>query len=125
MLNSDWGILIVFIGLVAEAARWVVSGFVFGFLYEKIPGKIGPTKAACFVGLWVLSCLVPTAIARGMAIDLTQQFIYRSAQFALFILILSMLIDLTAAKSTGRICVPCTRRRSTARSSQSSPPWPF
>lgn len=102
MLSADWGILIVFIGLVAEAARWVVSGFVFGFLYEKIPGKIGPAKAACFVGLWVLSCLVPTAIARGMAVDLTQQFIYRSAQFALFILILSVLIDHAAAKSAGR-----------------------
>ncbi len=101
VLRSDSGMLIVFIGLVTEAARWVVSGFVFGFLYERIPGKIGPAKAACFVGLWVMSCLVPTAIARGLSVDLTQHFIYRSAQFALFILILAVLIDYATVKSAG------------------------
>ncbi|WP_156767258.1 DUF6185 family protein [Mycobacterium sp. E796] len=100
-LTGNEGVLMVFAALVTEAARWVVSGFVFGFFYTKIPGRVGPEKAIWFAGLWVLSCLVPTAVARGFSVDLSQQFIYRSAQFALFIIILAVLVDLATIKSAG------------------------
>ena len=32
---------------------WVVSGFVFGYLYSKLPGRIGPLKALTFAAIWI------------------------------------------------------------------------
>jgi hypothetical protein len=100
-LSLSLGALLIVIGLIAEAARWVITGFVFGYLYRRIPGHIGPVKALWFAGLWMLSGLAPTAIARGFTVDQTQEFVYRSAQLAVFVIALAVLIDFSTIKAAG------------------------
>ncbi|MFV8165288.1 DUF6185 family protein [Mycobacterium sp. 134] len=101
-LTFGWGALIILTGLLTEAARWIVAGFVFGYFYPKLLGRIGPFKALEFAGLWVLSAAVPFAVAHAFGIDMLNEFIYRSAQFALFIIVLAIVMDYaTITKARG------------------------
>jgi hypothetical protein len=95
------GAVILLIGVVAEAARWVVTGFVYGWVQSRLPGFIGPVKGLVFAIAWVLSCLVPTAIARALDVDLAHQFVYRSAQFALFVIVLAVAVDVATLRRAG------------------------
>lgn len=99
--NLEFRVLTIVLALLVEAARWIVGGFAFGYLYRVLPGRIGPVKALWFTGLWALSAVIPTAIARGLDVDLTQQFIYRAAQFALFVIVLAVTADLLAIRAAG------------------------
>jgi hypothetical protein len=89
------------VAVLTETSRWIVSGFLFGYFYRALPGRVGPVKALWFAGLWTLSCLAPTALARSMGLDVSEQFIYRSAQFALFVIVLAVFIDLATIRSAG------------------------
>ena len=101
-LSSNIAILGVVLFAVLEFARWVVSGFLFGYLYATLPGRIGPVKALVFAGIWTLSCLGPLVVAQitGNS-SLTQEVIYRSAQFALFTIVLAIVIDLRVVTAAG------------------------
>jgi hypothetical protein len=101
LLSNNTGILVVALLAILEFARWVVSGFVFGYLYSNLPGRIGPVKALAFAAIWIVSCIGPLVVAHGAGIDLTKETIYRSAQFALFAIVLAVLIDLKTVKSAG------------------------
>ena len=117
-LGTNTGFLIVALLAVLEFARWVVSGFVFGYVYGKLPGRIGPVKALSFAAIWVLSCVGPLVVAQVSGSDLAQQTIYRSAQFALFSIVLAVVVDLKAVGSAGggwRIFAKCMTCRTTAR----------
>ena len=97
------GSLSIALAVVSEAARWIVSGFVFGLMYRELPGRIGPIKGLWFAGLWAAASLVPTAVARGgLNVDMAQQVVYRTAQFALFIIVLAVLSDLAVIRQQRR-----------------------
>lgn len=96
------GALTLAVAFVVEASRWVVSGFVFGLVYRNVPGRIGPVKGLAFAAVWVVSCIVPAAIGRGLGVDVAHQVIYRGAQFALFFVILAVVIDLKALRDNER-----------------------
>lgn len=100
-LQFGFSALLVVLAILLEAARWVVTGFVFGYLYPRLPGRIGPVKALWFAGLWTLGCLAPTAIARGLDLDMAQQFVYRSAQLALFVIVLGVIVDGAVIRRAG------------------------
>lgn len=100
-LASNTGILIVALFAILEFARWVVSGFVFGYLYPKLPGRIGPVKALSFAAIWAVSCIGPSVIAEATGSHLTQETIYRAAQFALFAIVLAVALDLKTVKAAG------------------------
>lgn len=100
-LSSNTGILLVALLAVLEFARWVVSGFIFGYLYAKLPSRIGPVKALSFAAIWALSCVGPLVCAQIAGNNLIQETIYRGAQFALFSIILAVGVDLKAVKSAG------------------------
>jgi hypothetical protein len=68
---------------------------------SRLPGFIGPVKGLVFAIAWVLSCLVPTAIARALDVDLAHQFVYRSAQFALFVIVLAVAVDVATLRRAG------------------------
>ncbi len=98
-LDTSTGFLIVALLALVEFTRWVVTGFLFGYLYRKLPGRIGPVKALSFSAIWVLSCLGPLIVAQISSSGLGQQTIYRSAQFALFSIVLAVVVDLKAIRS--------------------------
>ena len=100
-LHTATGILVVALFAVLELTRWVVSGFVFGYLYAKLPGRVGPVKALVFAAIWTLSSIGPLVIAQASGIDLVNQTIYRSAQFALFAIVLAVVIDLKTVSVGG------------------------
>ena len=100
-LSTGWGLLVVVLFAFLEFVRWIVSGFVFGYLYSALPGRIGPMKALTFSGIWILSCLGPLVLARALGQDLVQETIYRSAQFALFVILLTIIVDLRKVLSEG------------------------
>jgi Family of unknown function (DUF6185) len=106
-LHTNTGVLLVAIGAVRELVLWIVTGFVFGYLYSKLPGRIGPVKGLAFAAIWIASCLGSYVIAQALGPDVTrvadwtQVTIYRSAQFALFVLVLGVLIDLHTVISAG------------------------
>ena len=100
-LSTGWGLLVVVLFAFLEFVRWVVSGFVFGYLYSALPGRIGPMKALTFSGIWILSCLGPLVVARALGQDLFHETIYRSAQFALFLIVLTIIVDLRKVLSDG------------------------
>ena len=101
-LSFNVGILGVALFAGLEFARWLVSGFLFGCLYAALPGRIGPVKALAFAGIWILSCLGPLAIAQGTGnSSLTHEVIYRGAQFALFAIVLAIVIDLRIVAAGG------------------------
>jgi Family of unknown function (DUF6185) len=100
-LSTSTGVLIVALLAVLEFARWVVSGFVFGYLYAKLPGRIGPVKALSFAAIWALSCVGPLVVAQISGSNLAQEAIYRSAQCALFSIVLAVLVDLKTVISAG------------------------
>ena len=93
------GALAAATGLITEASRWIVNGFVFGYLYPKMPGRTGPEKALVMAGLWVLAGLVPALVMRAVAHDNLQSFIYRGAQTALFLIVLAIMIDLATLRT--------------------------
>jgi hypothetical protein len=97
-LNWSDGALGVLVALFVETARWVVGGYVFGLLYKRLPGPIGPVRGLAFAAVWTASSFVPVAIARAMDVDLGQQLIYRGAQFALFFVALGVILDLDTLK---------------------------
>src|SRR6202048_3872429 len=99
--NTNTGILIVALSALLELSRWVISGFVFGYVYAKLPGRIGPVKALSFAAVWIVSCIGPLAIAQALSGSFIQQTIYRSAQFALFAIVLAVVIDLKTVLSAG------------------------
>jgi hypothetical protein len=100
-LSTNTGGLIVALLAVVEFARWVVSGFVFGYLYPKLPGRIGPVKALSFGAIWAFSCIGPLVVAQNTASNLTHEVIYRIAQFALFSIVLAIVIDIDTVRSAG------------------------
>lgn len=98
-LNTSTEYLTVALLALVELVRWLVSGFLFGYLYRKLPGRIGPIKALSFAAIWVCSCLGPLVIAQISDSGVNQQVIYRSAQTALFSIILAVIIDLQTIRS--------------------------
>jgi hypothetical protein len=100
-LNTNTGILIVALVAILEFARWVVSGFVFGYLYPKLPGRIGPLKGLSFAAIWTLSCVGPLGVAQISGSNLAHETFYRIAQFALFAIVLAVLVDLNTVRSAG------------------------
>jgi hypothetical protein len=100
-LATNTGMMVVVLLAVLEFVRWVVSGFVFGYLYSKLPGRVGPVKALAFAAIWIGSCLGPLVVAHAAGRNLTHETIYRSAQFALFVIVLAVLIDLKTVKTAG------------------------
>ncbi|HJT96482.1 MAG TPA: hypothetical protein VJ777_31780 [Mycobacterium sp.] len=96
------GAITIVVAIVVETARWVVGGFVFGLLFHTIlKGAIGPLKGLAFAGVWAMGCVAPAAIARGAEIDLGHQILYRIAQFAVFFIILGVLLDWNTLKKRG------------------------
>jgi len=100
-LATNTGMMVVVLLAVLEFVRWVVSGFVFGYLYSKLPGRVGPVKALAFAAIWIGSCLGPLVVAHAAGRNLIHETIYRSAQFALFVIVLAVLIDLKTVKTAG------------------------
>jgi hypothetical protein len=100
-LQTATGILIVALFAVLELTRWVISGFVFGYLYPRLPGRVGPVKALAFAAIWTLSSIGPLVIAQASGINLVNETIYRSAQFALFAIVLAVVIDLKTVTAGG------------------------
>ena len=100
-LSTNTGMLIVVLLAVLEFVRWVVGGFVFGYLYSKLPGRVGPVKGLAFAGIWIASCLGPLVVAQIAGRSLIHETIYRSAQFALFAIVLAVLVDLKTVKTAG------------------------
>ena len=100
-LQQGVGPLLIFTAILAEAARWTVAGFIFGYFYPLLPSRIGPIKALWFAGLWTLGGLASAAVARALDLDLSQPVLYRSAQFALFVIVLAVLIDVSTIRSAG------------------------
>jgi hypothetical protein len=100
-MTTNTGLMVVVLLAVLEFVRWVVSGFVFGYLYSKLPGRIGPVKALAFAAIWIGSCLGPLVVAQAAGRNLIHETIYRSAQFALFVIVLAVLIDLKTVRTAG------------------------
>ncbi|AGB26711.1 hypothetical protein Mycsm_06574 (plasmid) [Mycobacterium sp. JS623] len=97
--STNTGLLIVVVFALLELVRWVVSGFVFGYLYADLPGRIGPVKALSFSAIYIISCAAPLMVAQGFGRDLLHEAIYRSSQFALFTIVLAVLYDLWTVRS--------------------------
>ena len=93
--------LIVALLAFLEFTRWVVSGFVFGYLYSRLPGRVGPVKALSFAAIWIVSCVGPLVVALSSGSNLTQEVEYRSVQFALFAIVLAVLFDLKTVRTAG------------------------
>ena len=100
-LNTNTGMLIVALLAFLEFTRWVVSGFVFGYLYSRLPGRFGPVKALSFAAIWIVSCVGPLVVALSSGSNLTQEVEYRSVQFALFAIVLAVLFDLKTVRTAG------------------------
>lgn len=105
-LHTSTGVVVVAISGVRELVLWVVSGFIFGYVYSKLPGRIGPIKALAFAAIWIASCIGSFLVAQSLGPDVTQTdwthvTIYRSAQFALFAIVLGILLDLKTVMAEG------------------------
>lgn len=100
-MSSGWQAFLIVIALLSEAARWLVSGFIFGYLYAILPGRGGPVKALAFASIWALSSVLPVLIARAADVDNLQQVIYRGAQFAIFIMVVAVIYDLATLRLAG------------------------
>lgn len=98
-LHANTDILTTALGGFLELVMWVVIGFVFGYLYPVLPGRIGPAKALVFSAFWVASCIGPFLVARAAGLDATNITIYRSAQVTLFVTALAVIIDLRTLKA--------------------------
>jgi hypothetical protein len=95
------GALLVLIGLLIEATRWIAAGLALGFLRGRLPGRIGPAQALVLAGAWVASALAPTALARALEVDAAQQLVYRSAQLALFLVVVAVAVDIRTLRAAG------------------------
>jgi Family of unknown function (DUF6185) len=87
--------------VLAEATRWLVTGFIYGFLHPRLPGKTGPAKALCFALLWAISAWAAVAVARVGGAEVVAPAIYRTAEFALVVVILGLLLDLGSVRQAG------------------------
>ena len=100
-LTDNTGMLIVALFAVLELVRWVASGFIFGYFYSDLPGRIGPVKALAFACIYFASCTAPLLVAQALGHDVLHEAIYRGAQFALFIIVLAVVYDLWSVRTRG------------------------
>ncbi|MDX1891906.1 DUF6185 family protein [Mycolicibacterium sp. 050158] len=96
-----WGTFITVIVVMTEAARWLAAGFVFGLLYSRLPTLSGPTKGLVFAAIWASGAWASVLVSRVFGVDIAQQAIYRTIQFAVFMLVLGLLYDLQAIRCGG------------------------
>jgi hypothetical protein len=86
-----------------EIGRWIVTGYIFGFLYSGLPGKSGPTKALCLAVLWSASFWPAIGVAAALNSSTGGTSLYRWAEFVVFIVVLGVSYDwasVRAAKGT-------------------------
>jgi Family of unknown function (DUF6185) len=100
-LTDNTGMLIVALFAVLELVRWVVAGFVFGYFYTDLPGRIGPVKALTLSAIYIASCTAPLMFAQAVGHDFRHEAVYRGAQFALFAIVLAVVYDLWSVRLLG------------------------
>lgn len=93
--------LSVVLSVITEAVRWLVTGFVFGLVYNQLPTRTGPTKALCYTAVWATGAWAATLMARMAGVDVAAEIFYRTVQFGAFVFILGLLVDLQAIRRSG------------------------
>lgn len=87
--------------LLREGAGWLITGFVFGYLYSRLPGKTGPQKALVLVGVWWASAGMAAACATIVGADIGEVFAYRAAEFSVFVIVLGVIYDWCSIRAGG------------------------
>lgn len=93
--------LSVVFSVITEAVRWLVTGFVFGLVYNQLPTRTGPTKALCYTAVWATGAWAAALMSRMAGVDVATEIFYRTAQFGAFMFVLGLLVDLQAIRRAG------------------------
>lgn len=100
---QSWGsaTLAVILSVLTEAARWLITGFVFGLIYNSLPTRTGPTKALCYTAIWAAGAWAAVLVARMAGTDVATETLYRTVQFGAFVFVLGLLVDMQAIRRAG------------------------
>lgn len=99
----SWGSasLGVILSVITEAARWLVTGFVFGLTYNRLPTRTGPTKALLYAAIWAAGAWAAVLMSRLAGADIANEMLYPSVQFGAFVFVLGLLVDMQAIRRAG------------------------
>jgi hypothetical protein len=102
-LDYATGVLYLLVGVGGELLRWLVAGWCFGALYDRLPGRVGPVKALVLTAAWAAAALAGELISRWATNpSSTNPLLYRTLQLGVVLVVVSVLFDLsTVARSGG------------------------
>lgn len=99
--GRGWTVSFALVAALFEISRWVVTGLVFGYLYQHLPCRTGPAKALCFAMGWATSAWITVAIASLSGAEVVQPTIYRTAQFIVLAVVVGLVYDYLSVKVAG------------------------
>lgn len=104
MVLEGWpfAAFVAVVAMLSEGARWIITGFVFGYLYPRLPGKTGPGKGLAFFAGWAACSGVALLFAKIAGVAVATTTAYRIAEFLAFVVVLGITYDwCTVRRSDG------------------------
>ncbi|SOD73644.1 hypothetical protein SAMN05892883_2916 [Jatrophihabitans sp. GAS493] len=92
------GLLFAVAGVLAEAARWLISGLFYGALSPRLPGRVGPLKALSLAGAWFAAAEIVHLINGWTLHDTTRGWSFPGLELLLFLVAFSVVWDALIAR---------------------------
>ena len=91
--SSEVGAAFVVADLVFEIARWLSTAFVFGLLYPRLPGWIGPLKGLGLAAVWIAGASATEVGNRWLDAGTGRVWTFPALQMLLFLVALGTAYD--------------------------------